>query len=367
MDFSYYGTLSDEWTALEATLPPPAQTTEYATLRDRHNAERESLAAQGFAVLAPRLITKDYHIPTRDGATLEARTYQLKPDDRDALAANLSQGGALPVYLHFHGGGFHVGTLSSEDGICARIAAETGVVVLNVNYRHTPEHAYPGPFHDAADAFAWLHANAALLGADPARVILGGISAGANLTVSVLVARHLRLPGWEALADLPEPLGQVLMTPCLYHYACSPRRLDAGLAPSAAGGSYEQNKDAPVLPVWKIEFFIGQLKAPLPIDPEDYVLNPGNMPREKAKGLPPATFGISGADPLRDEGLLFAKMLSEQGVPTNVNVFPGMPHAFRRYGDALSESAHWDAVMHGGIKWALSRPQATGDFEIKDK
>jgi hypothetical protein len=44
-----------------------------------------------------------------------------------------------------------------------------------------------------------------------------------------------------------------------------------------------------------------------------------------------------------------------------------MPHAFRRYGDALSESAHWDEVMHGGIKWALSRPKATGKFEIKEK
>jgi acetyl esterase/lipase len=215
--------------------------------------------------------------------------------------------------MHFHGGGFHVGTLASEDGICARIVVETGVLVLNVNYRHTPEHTYPVPFHDAADAFKWLHANAALLGCDPARVVLGGISAGANLTASLLVARHLRLPGWEDLADLPEPLGQVLLTPCLYHYACSPRRLDAGLAPEAAGGSLRQCEYAPVLPVWKIRFFIELLKAPLPIDPEDYVLNPGNMPPEKAVGLPPATFGISGADPLRDEGLLFAKMLGEQG------------------------------------------------------
>lgn len=316
MDFSDYGTISDQWVALEATLPLPTNTTEsYAKLRERHNAERESLAKQGLASLSSRLITKDYIIPTRDGATLEAWTYQLKSDNLDAVATNLAsadEGGALPVYIHFHGGGFHVGTLSSEDGICARIAADTGVVVLNVNYRHTPEHSYPTAFHDAADAFAWLHANAVLVNADPARVIIGGISAGANLTVSLLVARHLRLPGWEHLADLPEPLGQVLLTPCVYHFACSPRRLDAGLAPSAGGGSYEQHKDAPVLPRWKIEFFIGLLKAPLPIDPDDHVLNPGNMPPEKARGLPPATFGISGADPLRDEGLLFAKMLSER-------------------------------------------------------
>jgi hypothetical protein len=44
-----------------------------------------------------------------------------------------------------------------------------------------------------------------------------------------------------------------------------------------------------------------------------------------------------------------------------------MPHAFRKFGAALSESVHWDEVMHGGIKWALSKPVATGKFEIKDR
>jgi acetyl esterase/lipase len=314
-DFSEYGTLSAEWTTLETTLPAPFTTTEsYAKLREGNNADREALAAEAFAPFASRLITRDYAIPTRDGAVVDARTYRLKADDTDAIANNLaSADGTLPVYIHFHGGGFHVGTLSSEDAICARIAANTGVVVLNVNYRHTPEHTYPTAFHDAADAFAWLHANVARLGCDPSRVIVGGISAGANLTVSVLVARHLRLPGWEHLAALPEPLGQVLLTPCVYHNDCSPRRLDAGLASSAAGGSYAQCKDAPVLPVWKIKFFLEQLKVALPVDPDDFVLNPGNIPPEMAVGLPPAAFGVSGADPLRDEGLLFAKMLTEQG------------------------------------------------------
>jgi hypothetical protein len=60
-------------------------------------------------------------------------------------------------------------------------------------------------------------------------------------------------------------------------------------------------------------------------------------------------------------------ILPPKSVPTNVNVFPGMPHAFRKFGAALSESVHWDEVMHGGIKWALSKPVATGKFEIKDR
>jgi acetyl esterase/lipase len=311
--FSKYGILSEEWTALEATLPPPAETLDsYSQLRDRHNAEREALAAEGFAPLASQILTKDYTIPTRDGATIQARTYQLRPSSSPTTTPSESP---LPVYIHLHGGGFHVGTLSSEDAICARIALSTRVLVLNVNYRHTPEHTYPTPFHDAADAFKWLHANGPLLNADPARVVLGGISAGANLTVSVLVARHLRLPGYEDLADLPEPVGQVLLTPCVYHVDCAPKRLlqEAGLGDGVGVSSLEQCKDAPVLPVWKMRFFIGLLGVKLPVDAEDYVLNPGNMPRERVEGLPPAVFGVSGADPLRDEGLLFAKMLAEGG------------------------------------------------------
>jgi acetyl esterase/lipase len=308
-DFSKYGILSEEWTALEATLPPPANTLDsYSQLRDRHNAEREALAAEGFTPLASQILTKDYTIPTRDGATLQARTYRLRPSSETTPDL-------LPVYIHHHGGGFHVGTLASEDAICARIAISTSVLVLNVNYRHTPEHTYPTAFHDAADAFKWLHANAALLGADPSRVVLGGISAGANLTVSILVARHLRLPGYEDLAELPEPVGQVLLTPCVYHVDCKPKRLleEAGLGAGVGVSSLEQCKDAPVLPVWKMRFFIGLLGVKVPVDAEDYVLNPGNVPAERVRGLPPATFGISGADPLRDEGLLFARMLADKG------------------------------------------------------
>jgi hypothetical protein len=51
-------------------------------------------------------------------------------------------------------------------------------------------------------------------------------------------------------------------------------------------------------------------------------------------------------------------------VPTNVHVFPGLPHGFRRYKDKLSECKRWDEVMSNGISWALSNP-ASGPFVIK--
>jgi hypothetical protein len=52
-------------------------------------------------------------------------------------------------------------------------------------------------------------------------------------------------------------------------------------------------------------------------------------------------------------------------VPTDVHVFDGLPHGFRRFGDQLTESKRWDSVMENGIKWALSKPERSGMFEIK--
>jgi hypothetical protein len=52
-------------------------------------------------------------------------------------------------------------------------------------------------------------------------------------------------------------------------------------------------------------------------------------------------------------------------VPTDVHVFKGLPHGFRRFGDQLTESKRWDAVMENGIKWALSNPEPSAKFEIK--
>ncbi|KAL1955021.1 hypothetical protein VTO42DRAFT_312 [Malbranchea cinnamomea] len=81
--------------------------------------------------------------------------------------------------------------------------------------------------------------------------------------------------------------------------------------------------------------------------------------------MPPTVFGVAGRDPLRDEALVYAKLLSENGVPTKVDVYPGVPHGFRRYGDGLpSACKRWDETIYEGIKWALSEPAATGKFEI---
>jgi hypothetical protein len=45
-------------------------------------------------------------------------------------------------------------------------------------------------------------------------------------------------------------------------------------------------------------------------------------------------------------------------------MFLGMPHSFRAYGDRLAETKRWDAIVANGIRWALSKPAASGVFTI---
>src|SRR4051794_38730419 len=92
-----------------------------------------------------------------------------------------------PLLVFFHGGGFFCGDLDSHDSACRFLAAQAGVRVLAVDYRMGPEHPFPGAHDDAVAAYAWVVAHADELGADPARLGVGGDSAGGNLSALVAI------------------------------------------------------------------------------------------------------------------------------------------------------------------------------------
>ncbi|KAF7563733.1 hypothetical protein G7046_g386 [Stylonectria norvegica] len=342
-DFSCYGGTSDEWLAVEAGLPPPdGPEMELSELKRVTNMERDRISAEGMKLLRPQVVIEDYSIPTRDGSFVEARSYR---------PASLPKGNTLPLYIHLQGGGFMFGTLSSEDAICSRIALGSHVVALNINYRHTPEHKYPTQWNDAEDAFNWAHENMHRFNADANKVILGGISAGAWVAASLTLQKHL---GTAAIGR-PPLAGQVLMIPCLAHSDCYEPQLRKMKHPSVS--SYRENEKAPMLSVTELRYFTDLLDMATP-DPRDTKVNPGNASPSQVTGLPPTVLGVVGLDPLRDEGLLYAKMLTEAGVPTDVNIFVGMPHGFRSVEDKLAASERWDRVVEDGIRrvgWAMAR------------
>lgn len=297
-DFSCYAGVSDEWLAIEANLPPPPVTElDLSEMKKIGNKEREALSARGMHQFTRRITMKDYVLPTRDGETIEARVY--RPTE---LAAEAK----LPVYIHLHGGGFVFGTLDTENATCCRIACAAGVVVLNLNYRHVPKYTYPTQWHDAEDAIDWVHENMAELGGDPSRVILGGVSAGAWVTASVVLDLHLRR---ESLTH-PPLAGQVLMIPCVAHVDCYEPQLKKMKHHSVS--SYKENEKAPLLSMVEMRYFVDMLEMKNP-HVDDLMINPGNASPSQVEGMPPTVFGIMGLDPLRDEGLLYAKMLTEAG------------------------------------------------------
>ena len=350
-DFSSYGGPSAEWLAVEKTLPALTfdLTQDVLTLRHTVNAGREESSAKGMEILGSKVITKDHTIPTRDSSTVEARSYRPISAPADEK---------LPVYLFFHGGGFLFGTLSSEDALCSQVAINANVAVVNVNYRHTPEHVFPTAWHDTQDAFAWLHDHISDVGGDPAKVVVGGISAGGELAASLVLEKHLG----KALTQYPPIAGQILLIPALVHSDTYNDGLHK-LLKSPEVSSIVENENAPILPLKTAHFFVDLLKTGTP-ELKDTKLNPGLATKEEVKGMPPTVFGVAGLDPLRDEALIYAKTLSEAGVPTQTILFKGVPHAFRRFGAALKVSQDWDEATEGGIKWAISGPTASGKFEI---
>jgi acetyl esterase/lipase len=354
-DFSEYGGPSEEWLNIEKTLPVPFFNfgADPKEIQATVNGNRVGASAKLMEHLGPHVRMTDHSIPTRDGSTIEARSYR---------AASKSEDEALPAYLHFHGGGFIFGTLDGENAACANTAINTGAVVVNVNYRHTPEHTFPTAWNDSQDAFVWLHKNTDKLRVDRTKVAVGGISAGAQLTASLVLEKHLGKS--EVLNNLPEIAAQVLLIPPLSHhetYAEGPMKL----MKSPEISSIVENENAPILPMTAVRLFTALLKIPK-VDLKDTRMNILSAASpDEVKGLPPTMFGIAGLDPLRDEALLYAKMLSEAGVPTDVRLFKGVPHGFRGFGSALSASAQWDKAIEDGIAWVHKKPAATGKFDIK--
>jgi acetyl esterase/lipase len=351
LDFSQYGGPSEEWLAVEKTLPALAFDTSIdpLTLQKAVNEDRESRFAPMFLALKDHVETKNYSIPTRDGSTIEARTYR---------SVDKTNAEKLPVYLYFHGGGFIFGTLDSENAVCANTAIKTGVIVLNVNYRHTPQHIFPTPWLDAEDALAWLHKNIEEVGGDASKVVVGGISAGGTLAAALALEQHLGKS--EVTKSLPILAGSILIIPCV----SSPKTYDQGPGKKLKVSSYVENEFAPMLPKKTAEFFMSLLENGTP-DLKDTKVNMVNASEEEVKGLAPTVFGIAGLDPLRDEALLYAKLLSEANVPTDIRLFKGVPHGHRRFGDALKASKHWDDCIEEGIAWVLTKPKATGKFDVK--
>lgn len=233
-----------------------------------------------------------------------------------------------PLLVYYHGGGWTIGDLDTHDGVCRFLAAAAGVLVLSVGYRLAPEHRFPAAVEDALAAFGWAVAQAAELGADPARIAVGGDSAGGNLAASVsILARD---------AGGPRPAMQLLIYP----------------ATDAIGGASRHTFAAGFLLTkgdmdWFERHYLGDSGAGE--DPRVSVLRAGDL-----AGLPPAYVATAGFDPLRDEGEAYAERLRAAGVRVALRRHPRLVHGFANL-TAVSRSSR-AAMLEaaGALRMALA-------------
>jgi acetyl esterase len=225
----------------------------------------------------------------------------------------------LPALVYFHGGGWVIGDLETHDVLCRQITAAADIAVIAVDYRVAPEHKFPAAADDAWAATRWVVANAGRLGVDPARIALGGDSAGGNLAAVVaLMARD---------AGAPSIAFQALLYPVT----------DVG----TETGSYRDFADGYLLTrdamTW---FFDHYLKSA--DDAKDWRVSPLRAP--SLAGLPPALIVTAGFDPLRDEGEAYAKALRAAGVRVDYVCYGGMIHGFAPMGRLIDTGNR--AVSH---------------------
>jgi acetyl esterase len=208
----------------------------------------------------------------------------------------------LPTLLYFFGGGWVLGTIDTADGVARSLANSSGALVAVVGYRLAPEHPFPAATDDCYAAVRWVAEHAEEIGADPARLAVGGDSAGGNLAAGVTLRART---GGPALA------GQLLVYP-------NTDQLADDQSMRAADDQFLFNRHSVA---WYRQHYLTD-----PGDAASPLASP--LRADSLAGLPPALVITAEYDPLRDQGEAYARRLAGDGVRVELSRYPGMAHGF---------------------------------------
>jgi acetyl esterase len=204
--------------------------------------------------------------------------------------------------VYFHGGGFVIGDLDTHDDFLRRLCADSGVRVLAVDYRLSPEHPFPAAHDDALAATRWAIDHGGQIGFDPTKVAVGGDSAGGNLAACL---------GLEMRTDPARRLAfQLLLYPATAMEQETPSR-------TALAEGY-------VLTAEAMTWFAGHMAQAGHADARRG--EPAWV--DDLSGAPPALVVTAGFDPLKDEGRAYAERLSAAGVKAAHVEYPSFVHDF---------------------------------------
>ena len=232
------------------------------------------------------------HITASDGSTVRALLYSPV-----GIAAN------APCLLYCHGGGFVMPAAPYHYSLAREYALRAGCKVFFVDYRLAPKHPFPAAPEDCYSAYCHIISHAKELSVNPCRVAVSGDSAGAQLAMVVCLMTRER--------GQIMPCGQMLMYPAV------------GQLPESE--SMKRYIDTPMCSSRDMEKYC-----------EYYLQNETACKREYSspisaqsyEGLPCAYIETAEFDPLHDGGVLYAKRLRHEGIPTVLTDTRGTIHGF---------------------------------------
>ncbi|OTB00700.1 hypothetical protein M426DRAFT_324061 [Hypoxylon sp. CI-4A] len=245
--------------------------------------------------------TEDYSIPRREttGPEIKVRAFTphgSRPDE------------GWPVCVYFHGGGWVLGTIDTENVIATNLCARSKCVVVAVDYRLAPEDPFPAAVDDCWESVLWvLDQGKEILNLDTSKLATGGSSAGGNLA-AIMCQR-------AAVLGSPKFSLQLLSVP-----------VTDNTAGTKNSRSWRENEHTPALPAPKMMWYR-----------EHYLPNKSDWSHPEASPLfwegdwsklPPAVIVVGELDVLRDEGLRFGEKLRIAGVNAEVHIMEGQPHPF---------------------------------------
>jgi len=251
----------------------------------------------------PRQVVSETTLPVIRGLQALSSLRRSRDVERVSLDAGVrvrlfrpsSSSARVPALLWIHGGGYVSGRAQLDDALCRRFADRLGIVVASVDYRLAPEHRFPEPLDDCYRALTWLVEHPTV---DPARVAIGGGSAGGGLAAALALLVRDRGP--------IAPVLQLLLYPML----------DDRTSTEPDHARYRLWNARSNRMGWAA--YLGDA------DPD--VAVPAR--RQNLAGVAPAWIGVGTRDLFHDEDLAYAERLRQAGVPCDVEVVPGAFHIF---------------------------------------
>ncbi|MFI5041299.1 MAG: alpha/beta hydrolase [Acidimicrobiales bacterium] len=218
--------------------------------------------------------------------------------------------GPAPCVYSIHSGGYVIGSYDIDDVLFDRWCPMFGIVGVSVEYRLAPETPYPGALDDCYAGLLWTFRNADELGIDADAIGVLGVSGGGGLAA--------------ALALVARDLGE---TPLAFQLLDCPMLDDRQQTPSSRVEG---------MPIWSRESnsfgwrsYLGELYG---TDRVPFTAAPARA--TDLAGLPPALVSVGALDGFRDEDIAYAQRLMQAGVPTELHVYPGLPHGVQLFTDA---------------------------------